>query len=138
MEIKRATDMLLKGVRRRRSNWFEVHHEPAVAAPQARLARHARGCCAAQTVLRPGRGPPPPTSSLHPASGRAPPRPQNYHAAAHAGPGPSSAYNAWEAYAHAAHDAAHDWRPRSRNTALWFCLATLVGGFGIFGFALVS
>ncbi|PRW60703.1 Pleiotropic drug resistance 1 [Chlorella sorokiniana] len=62
----------------------------------------------------------------------------NYHAVTHAGPGPSSAHQAWQAYASAAHDAAHDWRPRSRNTALWFCLATLIGGFGVFGFALVS
>lgn len=61
----------------------------------------------------------------------------NYHAP-HAGPGPSSAYHAWQAYANAAHDATHDWRPRSRHTALWFCLASLVGGIGIFGFALVS
>ncbi|PRW60270.1 Chaperone [Chlorella sorokiniana] len=60
----------------------------------------------------------------------------NYHATTHAGP--SSAHQAWQAYTNAAHDAAHHWRPRSRNTALWFCLATLIGGFGVFGFALVS
>ncbi|KAI7843048.1 hypothetical protein COHA_003222 [Chlorella ohadii] len=62
----------------------------------------------------------------------------NHHPAVHAGPGPSSAYHAWQTYASAAHDASHEWRPRSRNTALWFCLATLIGGFGVFGFALVS
>lgn len=59
-----------------------------------------------------------------------------------AGPGPSSAHAAWQAYTEAAarHAAehAHDWRPRSRHTAVWLCGATLVAGFGVFWGALVS
>lgn len=56
-----------------------------------------------------------------------------------AGPGPLGAAAAWrEGYSQAGMHNAADWRPRSPRTALWFCAATLVGGFGVFYFALVS
>lgn len=58
------------------------------------------------------------------------------------GPGPLSAAAAWrESYSQAGAQAAHaapDWRPRSPRTALWFCAATLVGGFGVLYLALLS
>lgn len=76
------------------------------------------------------------TTRLSPRARLPAPVVQHYATPA-AGPGPASAHSAWQAYARTAADS-HDWRPRSRNTALWFCAATLVAGFGVFWGALAS